>query len=132
MLKKDKPVGKNRKSDHPSLLETLLACPKLPRHESRLVFGDRRRTTLQTAHFKRWQLQEAKAKFSEVFNRAISEAPRSSPGEISTPSSSFPRKSSENSLMDPKRHSQACLRLSGNALRAPSLNSPAATNATIF
>ena len=75
MHKKNGTVGKRPDSRKPSLIETLLAAPKLPTHEWRLVFG-KRRPTLQRSHFKRWQLQEAKAKFSEVFDRAINEGPQ--------------------------------------------------------
>jgi prevent-host-death family protein len=51
-------------------------APKLPKHEWLQVFGDRRSQILPTAHFKRWQLQEAKAKFSALFDRALDEGPQ--------------------------------------------------------
>ncbi|HEY4328186.1 MAG TPA: type II toxin-antitoxin system Phd/YefM family antitoxin [Phycisphaerae bacterium] len=76
MHKKDKPVAHKRKTPVPSLLALIQAAPKLPKHEWRLVFDDKRRQLLQTAHFQRWQLQEAKAKFSTVFEHAMKEGPQ--------------------------------------------------------
>src|ERR1051325_1092743 len=76
MHKKDKPVPGKQKSRSPSLLDVFESAPKLPLHEWRLVFGDTRHPVLQTAHFKRWQLQDAKAKFSALFDRALKEGPQ--------------------------------------------------------
>ncbi len=39
------------------------------------LFGDKPRIC-PTTHFKRWQLQVAKAKFSELFERAFTEGPQ--------------------------------------------------------
>ncbi len=75
MHKQHKPIPPKQRSSAPDLLETLQDAPKLPTHEWRQVFGDRRHRVLQTAHFKRWQLQEAKARFSAVFDRALTEGP---------------------------------------------------------
>jgi prevent-host-death family protein len=53
----------------------LLAAPKLPTHAWRRCF-EREKRVFPTSHFKRWQLQEAKAKFSELFDRAVNEGPQ--------------------------------------------------------
>jgi prevent-host-death family protein len=76
MHKKDKPVGGKQGQQAPSLVDALESAPKLPLHEWRLVFGDRRHQVLQTAHFKRWQLQDAKARFSALFDLALKEGPQ--------------------------------------------------------
>jgi antitoxin Phd len=76
MLRKAKPADKGRKSQRPGL--EALRVPResrLPKHLWRLAFGDKPRIRA-TTHFKRWQLQEAKAKFSELFERAIEDGPQ--------------------------------------------------------
>jgi antitoxin Phd len=76
MHKNDKPIGCKKKPRVPSLLDVLQAAPKLPKHEWRLAFGDKRRQILQTAPFRRWQLQDAKARFSALFDRVLKEGPQ--------------------------------------------------------
>ncbi len=73
MLKKISAKRPSRQS--PSILDALANMPKLAIHEHRTVFGDRRQV-FRTSHFKRWQLQEAKAKFSALFDRVFKEGPQ--------------------------------------------------------
>jgi len=68
------PKRPQRTSMHP-IAAILADSPKLAQHEWRTVFGDKR-PVFRTSHFKRWQLQEAKAKFSALFDQALKEGPQ--------------------------------------------------------
>ena len=76
MLRKAKSAGNGRKSEKPGLESLLMPREmRLPKHLWRRAFGDKARIR-PTTHFKRWQLQEAKARLSEVIKKAKKEGPQ--------------------------------------------------------
>jgi len=77
MHKRNKARLKQQKPHEPNGLEKLLLPPKmrLSKHEWRCAFGEKPRIR-PISHFTRWQLQEAKAKFSALFDRAFKEGPQ--------------------------------------------------------